>query len=136
MTLPAAPYPDPPNCCPHSANAHKRRNCTLCDCEKAPVVTHVAPPPTPLPSQVAAAQLLETLEADQQADQDAAPLDLHRCQVCKALVAVEDREGHLDYHDTLLHTLSSLFESLRLIARLLPVRTKPRTTPTPTEDPK
>lgn len=34
-----------PGCCEHTANAHSRRHCLLCDCEKQPQVQ--APPPEP-----------------------------------------------------------------------------------------
>ena len=115
------PYPDPPNCCEHSANAHSRKHCLLCDCEKAPQVSRAAAPPEP----------------------EGETVGLRPCGHCHAAVpdTPEDVEGHLDWHERQLGSLEVLMAAVWSLTTGQPVdlsalgSVRPRTTPPTTEDP-
>jgi hypothetical protein len=82
-TTPRYPFE---GCCPHSANAHSRERCLVCDCSRPPVQVQVGP------------------TAPQQPD-DGPDADLRACGVCGALTLDEDREKHATWHERLLNTM-------------------------------
>lgn len=113
---PPQPYPYE-GCCEHSANAHSRKHCLLCDCEKAPQVMQVpvpvpAPPPEPEP--------------------DIGVEVLHPCGICKGLTV--DREGHQTWHERELARQENFVRALTgLAARLGQPLPADLTTPTTEE---
>jgi hypothetical protein len=80
-----ADYPFP-GCCEHTPNAHSRKHCLLCECEKGPVqVGQPAQDPQP------------------------GVLELSKCGTCRALLEnEEDRTAHLDWHERQLRTIENL----------------------------
>lgn len=87
-----ADYPFP-GCCEHTTNAHSRRHCLLCDCEKSPVQVAPAPPPSWAP-------------------EDVDTTNVRPCEVCHALTLAEDAEQHAEWHDRQLITLENLAAAL------------------------
>jgi hypothetical protein len=94
VTLPTTPCPF--GQCEHTGNAHTRNHCTLCECEKAPVVIPPPAPPTPPPT-----------------DEE----ELHTCGQCGALTTDAAREKHADDHERTLNTLEALFRITQMLAR-------------------
>lgn len=102
---PPQPYPLPGTCCEHSANAHSRDHCLVCDCQKPPQVIYTqqvgAPQPPP-----------------REDDDPSSPvLDLIECGQCHALLTPAAREAHLTWHEKLVDTLSNMFTALSALAR-------------------
>lgn len=81
--------------CEHTSNAHSRKHCLLCDCEKAPVV-HLPPQPQDLPP-----------------DDERGLAVLHDCGICGALTAPDTREKHVAWHERQITTLENLFRAIR-----------------------
>jgi hypothetical protein len=107
-TTPDYPFP---GCCAHTFNAHSRDRCLACECTRPPV--QIGTPgqrPATTPGQDAAVEETEVA-------------DLRECGLCSALVRNAQAERHLEWHETLTHTLENL-----LLAAQRALAAQPRAT--------